>query len=233
MALSGLDIYKLLPKTNCRECGFSTCLAFAMQLAKKAAGIDRCPYLSKESKAILESQSQPPIRLVELGNGEEKFEIGNESVMFRHEEKFHHPCGIGFIIEDSLRDDEIKGRIDKINALRFERVGQILKVNLIALEQKGDPSRFIEVVKLACANTSLGLVLIARDLSALKAALDILKERRVLIYPVKKQDYEKFEKSYLISRDVGTLIVSTTEGIMSHKAAKEKGLGGRIVGYIY
>ncbi len=188
MALSGLDIYKLLPKTNCRECGFSTCLAFAMQLAKKAAGIDRCPYLSKESKAILESQSQPPIRLVELGNGEEKFEIGNESVMFRHEEKFHHPCGIGFIIEDSLRDVEIKGRIDKINALRFERVGQILKVNLIALEQKGDPSRFIEVVKLACANTSLGLVLIARDLSALKAALDILKERRVLIYPVKKQD---------------------------------------------
>lgn len=188
MALSGLDIYKLLPKTNCRECGFSTCLAFAMQLAKKAAGIDRCPYLSKESKAILESQSQPPIRLVELGSGEEKFEIGNESVMFRHEEKFHHPCGIGFIIEDSLRDDEIKGRIDKINALRFERVGQILKVNLIALEQKGDPSRFIEVVKLACANTSLGLVLIARDLSALKAALDILKERRVLIYPVKKQD---------------------------------------------
>lgn len=187
MALSGLDIYKLLPKTNCRECGFSTCLAFAMQLAKKAAGIDKCPYLSKESKAILESQSQPPIRLVTLGNGEEKFEIGNESVMFRHEEKFHHPCGIGFIIEDSLKDDEIKARIDKINALKFERVGQNLKVNLIALEQKGDPSRFIEVVKLVCANTSLGLVLMAQDLLPLKAALDILKERRVVVYPVKKQ----------------------------------------------
>ncbi|MFA5438014.1 MAG: (Fe-S)-binding protein, partial [Candidatus Omnitrophota bacterium] len=188
MALSGLDIYKLLPKTNCRECGLSTCLAFAMQLAKKAAGIDKCPYLSKESKAILESQSQPLIRLVTLGSGEDKLEIGNESVMFRHEEKFHHPCGIGFIIEDSLKDDEIRARIAKINALKFERVGQRLEVNLVALEQKGDAARFIESVKLVSGNTSLGLVLMGGDLLSLKAALDILKGRRVLIYPVKGED---------------------------------------------
>lgn len=66
MALSGLDIYKLLAKTNCKECGFPTCLAFAMQLAKKAVSIEKCPYVSPETKAVLEAASQPPIKQVVL-----------------------------------------------------------------------------------------------------------------------------------------------------------------------
>ena len=103
MALSGLDIYKLLPKTNCRECGFATCLAFAMQLAKRQIEAEICPHLSEEAKRSLEAAARPPIRLVTIGEGENKLDIGNERVMFRHEEKFHHPCGLGFIIEDSLK----------------------------------------------------------------------------------------------------------------------------------
>ena len=114
MALSGLDIYKLLPKTNCRECGFATCLAFAMQLAKKAVAIDKCPYLTPEVKDKLEAQAQPPIKLITIGSGDTRLEIGNENVLFRHEEKFFHPTGIGFILEDSLPDAEIKSKIDKI-----------------------------------------------------------------------------------------------------------------------
>jgi len=108
MAFSGLDIYKLLPKTNCRECGFATCLAFAMQLAKKNISIDKCPYILADAKAILESAALPPIRLVTIGTGEDKLEIGNETVMFRHEEKFRSPCGVGIIIEDALDDLKIK-----------------------------------------------------------------------------------------------------------------------------
>ena len=119
MALSGLDIYKLLPKTNCRECGFATCLAFAMQLAKKAASIEKCPYLKEEAKIALEASSLPPIKLVTIGSDDHKLEVGNETVLFRHEEKFHHPCGIGFIIEDNLSDSEIKLRLEKINKLEF------------------------------------------------------------------------------------------------------------------
>jgi acetyl-CoA decarbonylase/synthase complex subunit gamma len=142
MALSGLDIYKLLPKTNCRECGFATCLAFAMQLAKKAVGIDKCPYLSAEAKEALEASSLPPIKLISLGIGENKLEIGNETVMFRHEEKFHHPCGIGLIIEDNLADAAIKQKLEKINKLKFERVGQKLEVNLVAVRQNAEAKRF-------------------------------------------------------------------------------------------
>jgi len=182
MALSGLDIYKLLPKTNCRECGFATCLAFAMQLAKRAASIEKCPYLKEEAKIALEASSLPPIKLVTIGSGERKLEVGNETVLFRHEEKFHHPCGIGFIIEDNLSDPEIKSRLEKINKLEFERVGQILKVDLLALRQNGSKERFVEALELVLNNTQLAIVLMSEDLEAIKKALSIAKERKPLIY---------------------------------------------------
>ncbi|HEX9016268.1 MAG TPA: (Fe-S)-binding protein, partial [Chloroflexota bacterium] len=88
MALSGLEIYKLLPKTNCKECGFPTCLAFGLKLAAKGAELSACPYVSEEAKAALESASAPPIRLITVGEGDQKFEVGNEVVMFRHDKTF-------------------------------------------------------------------------------------------------------------------------------------------------
>lgn len=182
MALSGLDIYKLLPKTNCRECGFVTCLAFAMQLAKKAVSIDKCPYLNDEAKRILLICAQPPIKLVTIGTGEHKLAVGNETVLFRHEEKFHNPCGIGFIIDDSLSDSQIKQKLTKLNELKFERVGQQLNVNLVAIKQNSNKERFVKVVEFVLNDTKLNLVLMADDLGALKAALEISKARRPLIY---------------------------------------------------
>ncbi len=182
MALSGLDIYKLLPKTNCKECGVATCLAFAMQLAKKAVSVEKCTYVSQETKATLDAASQPPVKLLSLGAGDAKFDIGNETVMFRHEEKFRNPAGLGFIIEDSLSDSEIKSRIAKINLLSFERVGQKLDVNLVAVKQTKDASRFVQAVKLVAANSKLAVVLMSKDPQALKEALALVKDRKPLIY---------------------------------------------------
>ena len=182
MAFSGLDIYKLLPKTNCRECGFATCLAFAMALAKRTVGLDKCPYLTEEAKRTLEASSLPPIKLVAIGEGENKLEIGNETVMFRHEEKFYRPCGLGFIIDDDLADSEIKQRLDKINKLKFERVGQQLNVNLVAIKQNKDAKRFSEIVKLTLNNTNLALALMSNEAAALKEALTIASARKPLIY---------------------------------------------------
>ncbi|MCU0665962.1 MAG: acetyl-CoA decarbonylase/synthase complex subunit gamma [Candidatus Omnitrophica bacterium] len=183
MALSGLDIYKLLPKTNCRQCGIATCLAFAMQLAKKGISIDKCPFLSNESKKILEESSQPPIKLVSIGTGENKLDIGNESVLFRHEEKFHNPCGIGIILEDTLKETEILHQINKINSFVFERVGQKLEVNLIALKQTGCLQNFIKLVQTALKNTKLAIVLMVSDIASLEQAIKISKDQKPLIYP--------------------------------------------------
>jgi acetyl-CoA decarbonylase/synthase, CODH/ACS complex subunit gamma len=189
MALSGLDIYKLLAKTNCRECGFATCLAFAMQLAKRAVSIDKCPHLSDDVKKLLEASSLPPIKLISIGAGDSKLDIGNETVMFRHEEKFHHPCGLGLIIEDALTDNEIKQKIEKINKLKFERVGQKIEVNLIAVKQTKDANRFIDAVKLVAGNTQLALVLMSEEPQALKEALKITAERKPLIYAATKDNF--------------------------------------------
>jgi acetyl-CoA decarbonylase/synthase complex subunit gamma len=182
MALSGLDIYKLLAKTNCKECGFPTCLAFAMQLAKKAVSIDKCPYIGPQVKATLEAASLPPIRPVVIGSSAAKLEIGNETVLFRHEEKFRNPCGLGFIIDDNLKDSQIKEKIGKINGLKFERVGQELNVNLAAIKQNTDGKRFVQAVKQVASQTELALILISDDLAALKEALVLTKERRPLVY---------------------------------------------------
>jgi len=194
MALSGLDIYKLLPKTNCRECGFVTCLAFAMQLAKKAVSIDKCPYLSEEAKRALEASSLPPIKLITVGLGDNKLEVGNETVLFRHEEKFHHPAGLGFIIEDNLSDKEIKQRLEAINKLKFERVGQELKVNLVAIRQNGEKKRFVEAIKLIAGSTSLALVLMSSDADALKEALIITKNKNPLVYGITQDNIAQFTK---------------------------------------
>jgi len=194
MALSGLDIYKLLPKTNCRECGFVTCLAFAMQLAKKAVSIDKCPYLSEETKRVLEASSLPPIKLVTIGEGNNKLEVGNENVLFRHEEKFYHPAGLGFIIDDSLSPEVIKQRLEKINKLKFERVGQELNVNLVAIRHNSDKKKFIDATQAVLNNTPLALILMSDDPEALKEALQISAERRPLIYCATRDNAAQFSK---------------------------------------
>ena len=217
MALSGLDIYKLLPKTNCRKCGFPTCLAFAMQLAKKAVDISKCPCLTEEAKKVLAASSLPPIKLVTLGIDEEKLEIGNETVLFRHEEKFHHPCGIGFIIDDDLQDSQIKKNLEKINQLEFERVGQKLKVNLIALRQKGKKERFIQVLQLVLNNTKLALVLMSKEEEALKEALKLAQGRNPLVYRVTNDNLS--EISELAKEFKCPLVVSACDlEILSHLA---------------
>lgn len=182
MALTGLEIYKLLPKTNCRECGFPTCLAFALSLAKKVTSLDKCPHITKSAKEALDAQAQPPIKLICIGEGENKAEVGNETVMFRHEAKFYHPAAVGFIIEDSLSDSEIRERLEKIKKLEFERIGQLLKTDLIAIKQTKEGVRFIEIVKLVRSSVNFGMVLISDDTAALKEALNVLKGKKPLIY---------------------------------------------------
>jgi len=189
MGLSGLEIYKLLPKSNCKECGFPTCLAFAMQIAAKKASLDKCPYVSEEAKKRLESASRPPINLVTIGSGDKKIEIGNETVMFRHEETFYHPTGIGFLIDDDIQETEIEEKISSIEALRFERVGQIIEVNLIALNNKtGDKDKFLSSLKKITEKSKLNLILMSGSVDNLKAAVSELKDKRPLLHSANKEN---------------------------------------------
>src|SRR3989337_1535287 len=101
MALSGLDIYKLLPKTNCKECGYPTCLAFAMKLATKGAQLSQCPYVSEASKQALEAATRPPIHLASIGADSRKLAVGNETVLYRHDKTFLHQPGLMLRLRDN------------------------------------------------------------------------------------------------------------------------------------
>ncbi|MCX5667845.1 MAG: acetyl-CoA decarbonylase/synthase complex subunit gamma, partial [Candidatus Omnitrophica bacterium] len=160
MALTGLDIYKLLPKTNCKDCGFATCLAFALALAQKKVSLDKCPHVTAEVRRVLESASQPPIKLVTIGTDENKLEMGNETVMYRHEQKFYHPAGVGVLVEDTLKDAELDERLSKINALKFDRVGQQISVGLICVKNSsGDNAKFVNVANKVAGMTTLNIAL--------------------------------------------------------------------------
>lgn len=182
MALKALDIFKLLPKTNCKKCGCPTCLAFAMKLAQKQASLDQCPDVSEASKAELAGAAAPPIRLVTIGTGAGKLEIGNETVMFRHEESFYHPSGIGVMVSDSLDASALKSQIARISALKFTRVGVELHANVVAVvNDSGKVEPFAAAVK-AVAALDLPMVLMSGQAAHLDAVLATCADRKPLIH---------------------------------------------------
>jgi len=195
MALKALDILKLLPqKTGCRECGQSTCLAFAMKVAQKQASIDECTYVSDEAKAALEGASAPPIKLVTIGEGENKLQIGNETVMFRHEETFYHPPGIAGRVPDDLDAEALAARVAAIGALKFVRVGMDIRVDVVAVDNvSGNADRFQAAVKVA-SKLDLPMVLIAEGASQMAAALEVCADKRPLIHAARPDNWEEFAK---------------------------------------
>jgi acetyl-CoA decarbonylase/synthase complex subunit gamma len=139
MPLTGLEIYKLLPQTNCKECGYPTCLAFAMKLAAKQAELKGCPYVSEASKAKLEAASAPPIRLIQIAGDEAKLEVGNETVLFRHEKTFYHRPGLFLHLRDSEPVDELKRKAAEADGFQVDYVG--IRLGLDGFRSKPPPGR--------------------------------------------------------------------------------------------
>ena len=127
MALTGMQIFKHMPKTNCGQCGVPTCLAFAMKLASSSATLDQCPFVSEEAKAVLAEASAPPIRGVTIGAGEFAFKVGEELVMHRHEKTFFNPAGYALLIEDSEDGAAVAKKLAALKAATYERVAQQLR----------------------------------------------------------------------------------------------------------
>jgi len=172
MALTGLEIFKLLPKTNCKKCGMPTCLAFAMQLAQKRAKLDDCPDVSEEAKEKLAAAAAPPIRKVSFGSGDNQVQVGQETVMFRHEEKFHNPTVLAVTVSDKLAGEDLKQRIETVNSLQFERVGTKLGVNAIAvINESGSADTFAGAAAAVKDSSTLALILVTQSPEAMAAAV--------------------------------------------------------------
>jgi acetyl-CoA decarbonylase/synthase complex subunit gamma len=183
MALTGIQIFKLLPKTNCGECGVPTCLAFAMNLAAGKAELDACPYVSDEAKAQLAEASAPPIRPVAIGAGGRAFKVGGETVMFRHEKTFYNPTGLAAVINSDISGDTLDTKLKQWNALQFERVGLNLRPELVAVKDaNGNASSFAETAEKIATESEFGLVLMSDSVKAMKAAVEVCAFKKPIIY---------------------------------------------------
>jgi acetyl-CoA decarbonylase/synthase complex subunit gamma len=191
MGLTGIQIFKLLPKTNCGECDSPTCLAFAMKLATGQAELDACPYVSDEAKEKLAEASAPPIRPVTIGAGEDVFKCGGETVQFRHEKTFVNPTGIGVLISDAMSDEDIDGRLKRFKELQYERVGLILKPDLVAIKDaRGDKDSFTGLIQKAKDAGAGKVVLMSEKVENLQAGAEAAGDARPLLYAANKDNVE-------------------------------------------
>ncbi len=181
MALTGLQIQKLLPGTNCKECGSNTCLAFAMKLAAKKADLSECPYASDEARRVLGEATEPPVRAVALG-AKGDIVIGEETVLFRHEKTFVNPTLLALTVRDTDDDASVEAAIASIKDYRFERVGETFEIDMAALHQLGtDGARFVALAEKISGETGKPLVLKSGDAAVLKEASRKIKGSRSVI----------------------------------------------------
>mgnify|MGYP001066965350 CR=1 FL=1 len=192
MPISGTALIKMLPnRKGCHDCGFPTCFAFAMKLASGGTTVDKCPYLDAETKAKISDLLAPPQKLVTIGSGDNKYEIGNEEVIYRHEKTFVHEPVIALLISDKESEQEIEGKIKKIQEVSYPWVGLTLHADMLAAYfESGDKAKFLALVKKIYESTNVGMVLISEDMEALFSARDICADRNPLLYPITKDNIE-------------------------------------------
>jgi acetyl-CoA decarbonylase/synthase complex subunit gamma len=185
-----MEIYKLLPKKNCGECKFPTCLAFAMQLANQKVALEACPYVSPEAKAALEESGAPPIKLVTFGVGELAAKMGDETQLFRHDKTFYNPTVLGLIADDSEGLDGMKAKVDEAHAMSFERVGQMLRVDSVAVRHSsGSPEDFVAAVK-AAADKGLPVTIMCEDPAVASKAVEVCADKKPMLYRATASNFD-------------------------------------------
>jgi acetyl-CoA decarbonylase/synthase, CODH/ACS complex subunit gamma len=193
MALTGVEIFKLLPKTNCKKCGFPTCLAFAMKLAQRQAALDACPDVSDEAKQKLGEASAPPVRPITLGTGDKAVKLGEETVLFRHDKRFVNPCAFALEIKDTLTDADINERVEEVLHSEIDRVGQKLRIDAIALtNDSNDTAKFASAAKaVALKAPDVPVVICTTDPQSAEAVLKIYADKKPVLYGVNTENTEE------------------------------------------
>ena len=191
MGLTGIQIFKMLPKTNCKECGHPTCLAFAMALASGKAELSSCPYVSDEAKEQLAEASAPPIRPMQIGEGDRSFKLGGETVLYRHEKTFVSQPGVGVLVTSDTDEGALSDKLKLWDTFQFERVGFNLMPEVVAIKDvNGDSGKFAALAKKVCDESNFCLVLMSEDANVMKAGLEAAIERKPVIYAATKDNVD-------------------------------------------
>ncbi len=182
MALKGLDIFKLSPKTNCKECGSPTCMAFCMKVAQGAVGIDKCPHMSDEALALLSEATAPPMKTITVGAGECEHKLGGETVLFRHEKTLVNKNLFAMPVGTCLDDAAVDARLEAMKKIDYERIGEREYVEFVYVNccDGAGADKYLPVVKKAAA-TGRVLILSCTDVDIAKQALEVCKDSKPIL----------------------------------------------------
>jgi len=221
MALTGVEIFKLLPKTNCKKCGFPTCLAFAMKLAQRQVSLDLCPDVSEEAKQKLGEASAPPVRPITLGSGDLAVKMGEETVLFRHDKRFINPCAFALEIKDTLSEDEISSQVQAVLDSEIDRIGQKLRIDAIAISNdSNDAGRFESVAQnISTKAPGIPVILCTANPQAAESAVKHFADKKPLIYGA---DSANVEAMAAIAKTAKTSLGVKAQGIEELTAMTEK-----------
>jgi acetyl-CoA decarbonylase/synthase complex subunit gamma len=201
--LSPIDVYMLLPRTNCKECGEANCMAFAAKLVNREVALERCPPLLKkeneESYKKLQEMLAPVIKEITIGTGDHAVKIGGKLVMYRHEFTYHNPAPIAFDVTDemplhakSVEEKAIIDRVKKVENFLYNYIGRDLKLDMIAVRStSNDPTKFKSAVEEVTKVTDLPLILCAFDPTVMEAGLIAASGRKPLIYAATKDNWKE------------------------------------------
>ncbi|MFZ2199097.1 MAG: acetyl-CoA decarbonylase/synthase complex subunit gamma [Thermodesulfovibrionales bacterium] len=226
MALSGVEIFKLLPKTNCKKCGHPTCLAFAMKLAQRQASLESCPDVSEEAKKILGEASAPPVRPITFGSGDKAVKMGEETVLFRHDKKFVNPCAFAVEVKDTLSEAEVISLCDQVLSSEIDRVGQKLRIDAIMISNaSGDAGKLESAAKLVAAKApEVPVIISTENPQAAEAAVKHFSGKKPIIYGANASNAEAMAG---IAKNSKAILGVVASGLaeLSDLTEKVKGLG--------
>ncbi len=206
MALTGLQIQKLLPKTNCKECGVNTCLAFAMKLAARKAEIADCPYASDEAIEVLAKAYQPPVRGVRLGP-DGALRLGEETVLYRHEKTFVNQTLLAINVDDTAPVQELDATLAAVKEYRIERVGETIGIDMVAVTHAGGSvDAFVETAGRAWRLTGKPLVLRSAEPGALRRAAEAVRGSRSVLASATPETADELVE---VARDNGHVLALT------------------------
>ena len=190
MGLSGIQIFKMTPKKNCKECGCPTCMAFSMKVAQGAMDISQCPHMSEDALAQLSEATAPPMKTIKIGAGENEFSLGGETVLFRHEKTYVSKTRYAVSLCSCMDDAAIDAKLAEIPKVDYERIGERMFAELVYVNYAADTDkdRYVEIVKKAAA-LNRTLILGCKDVELAKAALEVCKEAKPVLNGADASNY--------------------------------------------
>ena len=220
MALTGIQIFKMTPKKNCKECGCPTCMAFAMKVAQGALEISKCPHMSEDALAELSEATAPPMKTIKVGAGENEYTLGGETVLYRHEKTFVSKTRYAVAVCTDMDDAAVDAKLAELQKVDYDRIGERMYVEMVYVNfnEGADKDRYVEMVKKAAA-TGRTLVLGCKDVEVAKAALEVCKDGKPVLNGATAANYAEMNE---VAKAAGVVLGVAGADLNDTVAALEK-----------